>query len=206
MHYYAFGSVCRGEIDGYSDVDILVCCNDSDTANLPVEKYSIYTYGRLRELWSEGNPFAWHLHKESKLLFGSNGSDFIKELGEPAPYINHLNDINKFGSLFDKSIDSIVTSRDNIIFDISCLYLAIRNIATCFSLYEGTPYFSRYSPLLIDNRLNVSDSVFSILLRARILSTRGVGDILTEIEIESVLNDLDYMKVWKDCIVNTVNE
>ena len=47
VHIYAFGSVCRGEIDFGSDVDLLACVSNSDCAIDP-RKYSIYRHERLR--------------------------------------------------------------------------------------------------------------------------------------------------------------
>ena len=60
-HFYAFGSVCRGEIDPASDIDLLACLS-TPNPEIDPKKFSIYTYERIRELWHEGNPFAWHLY------------------------------------------------------------------------------------------------------------------------------------------------
>lgn len=80
MHIYAFGSVCRGEIDNQSDIDLLaVVAGHDDRFDSSI--YSIYSYNRLKELWKEGNPFAWHLASEAKIIFSSNGEDFLSQLG-----------------------------------------------------------------------------------------------------------------------------
>jgi nucleotidyltransferase-like protein/YCII-related domain-containing protein len=80
MHIYAFGSICRGEILLGSDIDLLALVDGYET-RLDPDIFSLYSYGRVAELWSEGNPFAWHLFLESKLIFTADGSDFLNSLG-----------------------------------------------------------------------------------------------------------------------------
>ncbi|WP_369128052.1 nucleotidyltransferase domain-containing protein [Pseudomonas nitroreducens] len=199
MHIYAFGSVCRGEIDKGSDVDLLACV-DGPAPQIDTEKYSLYQYGRLRALWEEGNPFAWHLHLESKLLFSSDGRDFLSDLGRPAPYSDSDKDCSKFKELFDRSYDALVKSSRNSTFNLSCMFLAIRNFATCHSLSLGVPVFSRNSPLQVSPSLNVGAEVFSILTRARLLSTRGYGESISNAEIEMVLNVIPVVPHWMQAL------
>ena len=84
MHIYAFGSVCRGDVSPDSDVDLLAIVQGYDPRFSP-DDYSIYSYERIRGIWAEGNPFAWHLSIESKLLYSPDGSDFLEalEVGMP---------------------------------------------------------------------------------------------------------------------------
>jgi predicted nucleotidyltransferase len=82
VHIYAFGSICRGEIDTKSDIDLLAIVGGNDN-HFDTSTYSMYSYNRLTELWLEGNPFAWHLATESKLIYSSDEKDFIKDLGSP---------------------------------------------------------------------------------------------------------------------------
>jgi len=86
MYIYIFGSICRGEIDMYSDTDLLLISNGLHLDF--IDKYSIYSPKRIRELWEEGNPFAWHLHTESRLVFSPNGINFLENLGTPNKYSN----------------------------------------------------------------------------------------------------------------------
>ena len=60
MHIYAFGSLCRGEVDFGSDVDLLSIIEGPDSRFDP-DVFAKYSYDRIRSLWKEGNPFAWHL-------------------------------------------------------------------------------------------------------------------------------------------------
>lgn len=203
MHIYAFGSVCRGEIDRGSDVDLLACCA-STTNEIDKDKYSIYQYERLRELWFEGNPFAWHLFLESKLLFTPDGSDFIKNLGSPAKYKTIEADSNKFRLLFERSYNALLNSSNSQTFHLSCIYLAIRNYATCYSLAAEKPIFSRYSALKVLPSLHLESGVFNILVRARLLSTRGFGDNIKKNEIELVINAISQVPAWMDSLRRSI--
>lgn len=182
---YAFGSICRGEFDPLSDVDLLACVSEKNSSFDP-EKFSVYTHKRIKEMWGNGNPFAWHLHLESKLIYSSTGVDFLKELEAPAEYTNGRNDCAQFLELLKSAKQNLSKSSNSPVFDISCIFLAARNFATCLSLSHGKPVFSRRSPLLIDSPLGLSDSDFNLLVRARVLSTRGLGKNLTAEEINRV--------------------
>ncbi len=196
-HLYAFGSVCRGEIDPASNIDLLACLS-APKPEIDPKKFSIYTYERIRELWQEGNPFSWHLHLESKLIFSSDGSDFIMDLEEPSKYMNVSEDCVKFYKLFLESYNSLIQSSNSIVFHLSCMFLATRNFATCYSLGTGDPIFSRMSPLLIDRKLPITKEIFDVFARSRILSTRGYGSAISKTEVNVAKSSapiiLDWMK------------
>jgi len=197
MHIYAFGSVCRGEIDNGSDIDLLALV-DQQTPTINPNDYSIYSYSRINELWLEGNPFAWHLHSESKLIYSSNGIDYISQLGRPEPYKNGVKDCVKFYEIFKSASTSLKESELSYIFDLSSIFLAIRNIATCFSLSKkSSPCFSRHSSKKIgEQSLIINDDIYSILERARILCTRAIGDSITKEELNLVNNSLPSIESW----------
>ncbi|ECH0862858.1 hypothetical protein FPD75_07730 [Salmonella enterica subsp. enterica] len=199
MHLYAFGSICRGEIDLGSDVDLLACIDDTPV-EIDVEKYSIYHYDRLVKLWEEGNPFAWHLYLESKLLFASDGDDFLRGLGKPKEYSNASSDLDKFRLLFERSYTALSHSKNSTVFHLSCIFLAIRNYATCYSLSIQKPIFSRNSPLLINPKLNIDPKAFSILVRARLLSTRGFGVNISDSETVFAHNAVSNVLQWMDTL------
>jgi len=182
-HLYAFGSVCRGEIDPASDIDLLACLSKPQQEYDP-EKFSIYSHARIQELWLEGNPFSWHLHLESKLIFSSDGTDFLYDLGEPSRYIKSLEDCRKFSLLFLESYRSLMQSSISSVFHLSCMFLATRNFATCYSLGKAKPIFSRLSPLQLEQKLSVAAEDFDVYARARILSTRGYGSVISGSEVE----------------------
>jgi hypothetical protein len=199
MHIYAFGSVCRGEIDRGSDIDLLACI-DRSAPQIDTEKYSVYQYERLKDLWNEGNPFAWHLHLESKLLFSPDGSDFLKGLGVPSSYRAIRDDLEKFKSLFDRSFQALGELTNSATFHLSCIFLAIRNYATCYSLSTGSPIFSRRSPLMVTPNLDIDPEAFSVLVRARLLSTRGYGEGILDSEVAATYRAVATVPQWMEAL------
>lgn len=202
MHIYAFGSICRGEIYPNSDVDLLVI-GGGDVAQYDPDIYSIYSYEKIQELWREGNPFAWHLSLESRLLFPSDGQDFLQSLGKPAPYSCCIRDCEKFLSLFRDARASLTHSRASRVFELSTIFLSIRNIATCFSLgVLKRPDFSRSSALRLgENDVPLSLVSYQVLERARVLCTRGHGPKIRDDEIDAALRELDGVYDWMKGLV-----
>ncbi len=182
MYIYAFGSICRGDIDFYSDIDLLAISeNQSELSALDSNKFSIYSEKRLKEYWKLGNPFAWHLYKESRLIYSYTGVDLIYEWKEPSPYSNGLHDLKKFYNIFLDSTKQIELTRDSFLFDISTIFLSIRNFATCYSLANGNINFHRNSALnLADKSVPISVENYKLLELARLLATRGVGEFPNE--------------------------
>ena len=201
-HLYAFGSLCRGEIDELSDVDLLACVETQDQARMiDSGRFSVYTRDRIRALWHEGNPFAWHLHLEAKLVFASDGEDFLRELGAPREYENADEDCAKFMRLFGESLQSLYSTSDSQVFHLSCIFLATRNFATCYSFTRGRPIFSRRSPLLIESPVSLSTDVFNILVRARVLSTRGIGEALNRHEVSIAMRACPQIHNWMQSLL-----
>ena len=204
-HFYVFGSLCRGEIDQYSDVDLLACVSGESSPNIDKSKFSVYTHSRLEALWQEGNPFAWHLSLESRLVFSSDGSDFIVELGSPQKYKKMYDDCSKFMKLFNESYNALLEDVSSRVFHLSCMFLAMRNFATCYSLGLGKPIFSRYSPLMIDDAIKLNKEVFDLFVQARILSTRGLGDNLNSNDIKIMSENAPQILNWMNRIMLGIN-
>ncbi|TXG36976.1 nucleotidyltransferase domain-containing protein [Seonamhaeicola maritimus] len=208
MYIYVFGSICRGEIDEFSDVDLLAIVGSNEKINfqLDTQKFSIYKEKRMEELWEEGNPFAWHLFQESKLIHSNNNEDILRNWGKPNPYNNMESDLKKFSSLFYDSLESINNSEYSNTFDLSMLFLSIRNFASCYSLGALNEFnFSRKSAInLKTNKLNISNESFSILERARILSTRGSGKVITDLEKNIVLKETELISDWFQLILKKI--
>lgn len=207
MHLYIFGSICRGEIDESSDIDLLaIVDNLQSQEKFDKEKFSTYTVDRLKELWNEGNPFAWHLFIESKLVFSKDNTDIIREWGEPKDYKNPEKDLKKFYDLFKKSIESIKHSNRSEIFDLSMIFLSIRNFASCYALGFLSDFnFSRNSALKLKrNKLEIDRDCFKILERARILSTRGSGTLITKNESEKTMKELVNIDNWFQTILKDI--
>ena len=197
MQIYAFGSVCRGDIGPDSDIDLLAIVDGFDDRFDP-DVYSIYSRQRIQEIWVEGNPFAWHLSLESRLLHSSDGTDILVELGRPARYDACAHDCKKFQSLFLDAESSIASGRTTRVFDLSMVFLAIRNFATCFSLgYLDRPDFSRHAAIRIGaDSLAMPADAYKILERARILCTRGKGAAVTETDVELAIRQFPTIDKW----------
>ena len=173
MFIYAFGSICRGEVDFYSDIDLIAISHDQTSLlDLDPNKFSIYSEKRLKEYWMIGNPFAWHLYHESKLIYSFNERDLIREWGKPSIYTNGLDDLKKFYNIFLDSKKQIELTRDSFLFDISTIFLSIRNFATCYSLANGHINFHRNSALNLGNRsVPISTENYKMLESSRLFAT-----------------------------------
>lgn len=202
MHIYAFGSVCRGEVDAASDIDMLAIVNGHDTRFNPSD-YSIYSYARISEIWEQGNPFAWHLFLESKLVYSDDATDYLRSLGKPAPYSSGLADCKKFHEIFLSAKDSLERTDLAEIFDLSSVFLAVRNFATCYSLSRGVkPDFSRNSARNLGaESVSIDNSIYCLLERSRVLCTRGIGDLLRPQEIIEAKLALDTIDCWMKSII-----
>jgi len=205
VHIYAFGSVCRGEVDASSDIDMLAIVNGYDYRFNPSD-YSVYSYERIHDLWEQGNPFAWHLFLESKLVYSQDDIDYLKSIGEPSTYKSGITDCEKFREIFLSAKESIDSSVLTEIFDLSSVFLAVRNFATCYSLHSDiAPDFSRNSARnLSANSIPIDDSTYSLFERARVLCTRGLGEILSPAEIDKAKITLDEIDSWMMKILSTI--
>jgi hypothetical protein len=205
MHIYAFGSVCRGDISRTSDIDLLAIVEGHDERFNPKD-YSIYSYRRIEQILEEGNAFAWHLTFESRLLFASDQTDFLKSLNDPARYSKTIQDCQKFFSLFKEAKHSITTTFTTAAFDLSMVFLAIRNFATCFSLgFLDRPNFSRRSAIGIgDHSLPIRREAFEILERSRILCTRALGQPINATEVARAMEEFPRIEAWMERLLKEV--
>jgi hypothetical protein len=177
---------------------------DETINNIDPNKYSIYSPERIKELYSEGNPFAWHLYYESKLVF-SNDQDFLLSIGKPLRYANCKSDLLKFKRLFDDSIASINENEFSLVFDLSMIFLAIRNFATCYTLgnYEK-PIFSRTAfEKLHDYPLVLEEEIKELLMMSRISSTRGIEYSIKNKSLSLLKINLGKIENWfNEILVN----
>ena len=207
MHVYAFGSICRGEIDYGSDIDLLAIVDRfAEAEELDPTKFSIYRYSRMEQLWDEGNPFAWHLATEAKLLFSSAGDDFLNALGKPHSYAQAARDCQNFQRLCCGAQSALETGTNSPVFELSTIFLAVRNFATCYALgSKSVCEFSRLSSRRLgDKSLLMSDDAFSILEKSRLLSTRGHGAMVDQDEVALVLQEASAIGKWMDELLKEV--
>lgn len=196
MHIYAFGSITRGEIDIWSDIDLLALVDGYDD-RFDITTFSVYNYERIAELWREGNPFAWHLSHEAKLVHTPDGTDFLATLGPPSAYRQKYRDCNKFFALFTRAKQELAPRSPTVVFDLSVVFVAIRNFASSFLLGRGTPDFSRNAALRLGNKsVPIRRNDYSTFERARLLCTRGAGERLTASEIESAIEAAPAIEAW----------
>ena len=176
----------------------LLALVEGDDPRLNPAVFSVYLPSQMTQLWERGNPFAWHLALESRLVFADDGVDFIRELGNPGRYRDWPADSEKFCDIYLVARNELATRRETTTFELSTVYLAIRNLAICFSLHVGSaPVFSRRSfEQLGRNSLHLDPKSCRILEDARILSTRGLGVRASEDDVEHVLSQLPEVDRW----------
>jgi hypothetical protein len=197
MHIYVYGSVCRGDVVPSSDVDLLAVVEGDDPRVNPAV-FSVYPHSQVTQLWERGNPFAWHLALESRLVFADDGVDVIRKLGSPGQYRDWPADSEKFCDVYIAAKKELATRRGTTTFELSTVYLAIRNLAICFSLHVGSaPVFSRRSfEQLGADSLRLDPRSSRILEDARILSTRGLGVQASEDDVLHVRSHLPEVDRW----------
>lgn len=206
MDIYCFGSLARGEIDTLSDVDILIV--DPLNRNEIDTNYSVYSFSRLEEMWSQGNPFAWHLFLESRLLFSTHNLDTVKKLSMPKEYSSWESDSFKFETLFFTALNELKGETNSFVFELSNLFLAIRNFATCASfMLLDRPVFSRRSySLLGEFSLKLKEEVEDTLINSRILATRGKGRSVTHDDVFAVLENEHCFLDWFDKVKRRISD
>lgn len=205
MHIYVFGSICTGEIDRNSDIDILSIVEGVNHIFDP-NVYSIYSYQRIHQLWREGNPFAWHLAYESKLVFSSDGNDFLGSLGRPEEYKRCFEDCRKFYNLYLRAIDELNAASSSFVFEMSNIFLSVRNFSTCYALGKhGKTLFSRNSALKLGEKsVPISKSTYDLLVRTRILCTRATGVMPSQAEIKAALREIGAIGAWMNNLLKEV--
>lgn len=196
LHVYAFGSICRGEISAGSDIDLLAVTT-GPANELSRSQFSIYSHSKIARIWEDGNPFAWHLHLESRLIYSSDSRDFISTLGPPATYSRAREDCERFLALFSHARASANCDRASVVFDLSAAFLGLRNFSSCYLLGRGHPDFSRSVALtLMGKPLLVDIQSYRVLERARLLCTRGFGVPLSPNDILETLKVLPKLEEW----------
>ncbi len=187
---YVFGSVGRGDQDSKSDLDILAVVENrtgkvSDSvvlAHIPIElrslKPSISWYGgdRVREMFRNGELFAWHIYKETIPLF--DPQKFVSGLGRPAEYREFVADVSSFHHILTGIPSQIALNKNNAIYEAGLIYVCLRNMAMAASwaLCEF-PDFSRHSPfrLVGVSACPISAEEYELAMACRMASQRGLA-------------------------------
>lgn len=185
---YIFGSVARGQADNLSDLDILAVVktgggkvDDGVVMDLiPAEmrdlKLSISWYGedRLRQMFENGELFAWHLSTETKAIYDPKG--FLSDLGSPSEYYDGASDVESFIKVFNGIEFQVHSSPHNAAYETGLVYVCVRNIAmAASSALCAVPDFSRYSAFALEGvrPCPITRAEFEITMAARMASQRG---------------------------------
>ena len=184
---YLFGSVCRGESSPTSDVDILVLQFSGNRSSFPAS-WSIYEPELIRDYFSQGRLFAWHLYLEAKSIFSQNETPFLYTLGAPAEYSTMEKDIDDLEQLLQEAISELKNGTKSVVYELGIIYTAIRDIAMSASWsYLGRPCFSIDAPYKLPNPCPLKNSVYKTAMLARHSSTRGA---VIESNLDSVVDEV----------------
>lgn len=177
---------------------IAIVDDTSSSTELCPDKFSIYKKSSITKLWNEGNPFAWHLHLESVNVYSDRADHLFPYLGTPSIYTAGIQDCSKFFETFLLAVESIKQSDLSLIFDLSSIFLCVRNFATCYSLgFTDSPIFSRDACLkLNENSLNLPIKTYQLYERSRLLCTRGLGQMPTLNEIMLMKEAIPTISDW----------
>lgn len=171
---YIFGSVVRGDVSATSDIDVLAICPIVERSIFP-NSWSVYSENTIRNYFSEGRLFAWHLYLESICVYKSGSTSFIKSLGEPAPYNSYKEDISDLTMLLDASLMEIKGQSNSLIYELGIVYTAIRDIGMIASwILLDRPNFSRMVPYEIPIPCPLSRQIYLGAMLARHQSARGI--------------------------------
>ena len=217
---YIFGSVGRGEQDGKSDLDILaVVKNHQGTVpeievtsliprNLDGLKPSIAWYGeaRLREMFANGELFAWHLFLEARPMTGSG--TFLRSLGRPNTYQDALADAASFSKVMAGIPTQIADSAFNAVYESGLMYVCLRNIAmAASSLLCNRPDFSRYSPFHLTSiaQCPISVEAYEKTMACRLAGQRGFPPPM-DVEADFVIGLYTALAPWLNLVLRTLKE
>lgn len=195
--FYIFGSVCRGEPDEGSDVDVLVVAeNGRAHLNLPAA-WSCYGRNRLRILFRRGTLFAWHLYLESVQLWPLGPGGYLKKIGPPKPYTGAIREITDLQHILLDASKELLGGTQSPVYEFGLLALACRDAAmAASSTLVGQFDFSRYAPLHLPARFPLSKAQFDYLLKCRRASTRG-DDLRRRPQVERlIISRLPKLKTW----------
>lgn len=210
MHeFHIFGSVCRGEPDVGSDVDVLVVSDDRPARKELPPSWSYYSRRRIRALFARGTLFAWHLYLESVKVWPRRGCGYLQKIGPPKPYTGAVREIGDLQRVLLRAIAELERGTHSSVYEFGLVSLACRDAAmAAFPVIYGRFDFSRHAPLhLAGNRFPLSTAQFDYLLACRRATTRG-GGLRRQPRIErQVISNLPRLKAWcKNILVRLKNE
>ncbi len=206
--FYAFGSLCRGEPDAGSDVDILVITDQVNATKGIPNAWSKYSPRRIRELFARGTLFAWHLYLEAVPLWPRNGQGFLQRVGPPNDYKNARREIIDLRRILDDALIELSRGTPSAVYECGLISLACRDIAMAASLtINGGFNFSRYAPLRLNQTpFSLTKAKWDYLLACRRATTRG-GSFRRNRRIEHhIVSEADNLLNWSSKILNNITQ
>jgi hypothetical protein len=207
---YLFGSAARGEVDERSDLDLLAVVADraGKVVQSEVERHvpkilgslepsiSWYGFNRLREMFRNGELFAWHLYRETTPLFEARA--VLASLGTPAPYLNAAEDVTSFEAILSGIPGQLAASPQNAVYEMGLIYVCLRNIcmAASWSLCPN-PDFSRYSPFSLRGvaPVPISRLEYDLAMSCRLAGQRGMA-LPQQVSPSEVAHLYDRLTPW----------
>lgn len=172
---YIFGSAVRGEVSPTSDIDVLVIPAAGLRTDYPAS-WSVYSPKIIESYFRAGRLFAWHLHLEAQRIFPLEGTSFLAQLGEPAPYASAQSDITDLERILNDALLEIRAGSNSLIYELGIAYTAIRDIAMAASwMLLETPSFSRYIPYTLPVACPLPIDAYRGTMLARHQATRGTA-------------------------------
>lgn len=208
---YLFGSVARKENDNESDLDILIIIEESidfykikeeiehKIVNLYKKKpsFSVYTLDRIRDYYSNGTLFSWHLFQESSFILSNSTINFLNELGMPKEYRKHQEEFKLFLWLIESINKDPKYIEKSYVLEVSNFYIACRNIGIILSdLINNPSQFSPYSIFVINKSFPVHFESYKNY--RRIKSKKSTSEVVTY-TMEDCLNfikDISEVEIW----------
>jgi hypothetical protein len=181
-----FGSVARGQQDKLSDHDIIAIVRDGRgkqseelvlewAAACGISEPSISWYGekKMREFFSSGDLFAWHLFLESVPLRGFEHINSI--FGQPSPFPDAMTTMTELEAILTEVPERVEVAPQTHRFEMGVAYVCLRNIAMAASWHLcKSPDFGRYSPYSItDPSFPCTRTDYEALAACRIAGQRG---------------------------------
>ena len=205
--FYIFGSLCRGEPDQGSDIDVLVISNERRTRQKVPPNWSLYSPRRIRALFARGTLFAWHIFQEAIQLWPRDRAGYLQKIGPPKPYANAKREIGDLQRILVGAATELTRGTPSQIYEFGLLALACRDIAMAAApSLTGTFNFSRHAPLHLPAvRFPLSRTQFDYLLACRRATTRG-GQLRRNPRIERQLKaKLPQLSAWSVHILNRIS-
>ena len=186
---YVFGSVARAQGDAQSDLDLLAIvadgCGKVDAedvlAHVPQQmcnfdpSISWYGLNRIKEMYRNGDLFAWHLCHEALPLY--DPECILDGLGKPASYCTAPEDVAFFEALLFSIPSNLKARPANVVYELGLVYVCLRNIGMAASgKIAGKPNFSRYSPYELPGMAPppMARSDYDVAMACRMAGQRGI--------------------------------